>query len=63
MNTSELTAKHIGQKGTFPLKNDGGEVTGTLTRVRHAAQGTYIEVEEFLGVYQTDPSRDIGDAP
>lgn len=58
MKTPDLTARHIGQKGTFPIRNDG-EVTGTISRVRHAAQGTYLEFEEHLGVYQTDSEREI----
>lgn len=59
MTPAQLAFEHIGQKGTFPLANQGGTVTGTLTRVRHAAQGTYIEIAEELGVYQTDATGTI----
>lgn len=62
MRTPELNWSHIGQKGTFPVRNDQ-KVTGTLSRVRHAAQGTYLEFEEHHGVYQTDDSREIENAP
>jgi hypothetical protein len=59
MTPAQLAFEHIGQKGVFPLANQGGEVEGTLTRIRHAAQGTYIELEGLHGVYQTDRSREI----
>lgn len=58
MKTGHLNAEHIGLKGTFPVRNDN-EVTGTITRVRHAAEGTYLELAEHLGVYQTDSEREI----
>jgi hypothetical protein len=59
MTPAQLAFEHIGQKGSFPLANGGGEVVGTLSRIRHAAQGTYIELEEHLGVYPTDRFQEI----
>lgn len=58
MKTPELNRSHIGLKATFPVRNDQ-EVTGTITRVRHAVQGTYLELAEHDGVYQTDDEREI----
>lgn len=58
MKTPELNRSHIGLKGTFPIRNDN-EVTGTISRVRHAEHGTYLELVEHLGVYQTDDEREI----
>lgn len=58
MKTGDLKFEHIGLHATFPVRNDN-EVTGTITRVRHAAEGTYLELAEHLGVYQTDGEREI----
>lgn len=63
MTPGALSLAHIGHKGIFPLANQGGEVLGTLSRIRHAATGTYIELEEHDGVYQTDTLREIKAAP
>lgn len=58
MRTSELNASHLGVDGVFPI--DGGTTaTGTLTRVRHSAGGTYIELDHRLGVFLTDTTREI----
>lgn len=58
MKTAELNRSHIGKKAVFPVRN-GGEVVGTIGRVRHAKQGTYLELDEHEGVYQTDDEREI----
>lgn len=63
MTPAQLAFEHIGRKGAFPVANDGGTVIGTLSRIRHAAQGTYIELEEHDGVYQTDRFQEIKGAP
>lgn len=52
--TSRLNGyDHMGKTITFLTRN-GNEVTGTIKAIRHRSTGTYLELEDEHGVYQTD---------
>lgn len=57
-STRELSGYDMGKTVTFPTRN-GNEVTGIIKAIRHRATGTYLELEDEHGVYQTDDTTPI----
>lgn len=58
MTPRSLNADHLGKHITFKTRN-GNEVTGAIQAIRHRNTGTYLELADENGVYQTDSDAPI----